>query len=66
VYVVVDELLIAGDHVPDIPSFERSGSVNNVPAQTGETCAKVGVVGRPTITVIVAVVAHCPRVGIKV
>ena len=27
---------------------------------------KVGVTGAPTLTVIVAVLAHCPAVGVKV
>jgi hypothetical protein len=36
-YVVVALLLIAGDHTPEIPSFEETGNVKTVPAQTGAT-----------------------------
>jgi hypothetical protein len=36
-YVVVTEVFIAGDHTPEIPSFEETGNVKTVPAQTGAT-----------------------------
>ena len=37
VYVVVDELLMAGDHVPVIPFVEVVFSVNVPPEQIGGT-----------------------------
>ncbi|MNE81237.1 hypothetical protein D3C80_1778700 [compost metagenome] len=59
-------LLIAGDHVPEIPLLEVAGSVNAVPAQTAATCVNVGVVCAFTVTVICAVVAHSPAAGVNV
>ena len=45
VYVVVAELFIAGDQVPEIPLFELVGNaLIVVPEQKGPTCVKVGVV----------------------
>jgi hypothetical protein len=66
VYVVVVVLFTAGDHVPVILLFEDVGSVNDPPLQIGATCVNVGTVGWFTVTVIVAVVAHWPAVGVNV
>ena len=66
VYVVVVVLFTAGDHVPEIPFNEEVGSVNGSPLQIGAICVNVGVTGWFTVTLIVAVVAHCPAVGEKV
>ena len=57
---------MAGNHEPIIPLFEVVGSVNDPPLQIAATCVKVGVAGWFTVTVIVAVVAHNPAVGVKV
>jgi hypothetical protein len=59
-------LFNAGDHVPFIPFNEAVGSVNDSPLQIGATWVNVGTVGWFTVTLIVAVVAHCPAVGVKV
>lgn len=45
---------------------EVVGSVNEPPEQMGATCVKVGVTLGFTVTVIIAVVAHRPAVGVKV
>jgi hypothetical protein len=66
VYVVVAVLLIAGDHVPVIALFAVVGRVNVPPLQIGATCVNVGVMFGSTVTDIVAVVAHCPAVGVNV
>jgi hypothetical protein len=66
VYEVVDVLLIGVVHDPVIPLFEVAGKVNVPPLQIGATCVKVGVTGVFTVTVIEAVVAHCPASGVKV
>ena len=66
VYVVVAILLIAGDHVPANPSREVFGSVSGSPVQIGVIVVKVGIVGLFTLTVIVALVAHNPGLGLKV
>jgi hypothetical protein len=66
VYVVVAVLLIAGDHVPVIPFVEVVGRVIVPPLHTGATCVNVGVTFGLTVTDIVAVVAHCPAVGVNV
>lgn len=67
VYVVVAVLFRAGDQVPAIPLLEVVGKAGIVaPAQTGATWLKVGTVLLPTVMVMVAVVAHCPAVGVKV
>jgi hypothetical protein len=58
VYVVVAVLLIAGDHDPVIPFVAVVGSMNVPPLHIGVTWVNVGVTGAPTLTVIVAVVAH--------
>jgi hypothetical protein len=59
-------LLIAGDHDPVNPFVAVVGSMNVPPLQIGDTCVNVGVVGELTVTVIVAVAAHCPAVGVNV
>ena len=60
-------LLIAGDHVPVIALFDVVGKVNEPPAQIAATCVNVGTTTPVlTVTVIVAVVAHCPVVGVNV
>ena len=60
-------LFKAGDHVPVIPLFEVVGNADKVaPEQIGATVVKVGVILELTVIVNVAVVAHCPAVGVKV
>jgi ATP-dependent protease HslVU (ClpYQ) peptidase subunit len=66
VYVVVVVLSIAGDHVPLILLFDGVGNVNEPPEQIAGIGSNVGVVPGVTVTVSVAVVAHCPAVGVKV
>jgi hypothetical protein len=66
VYVVVAVLLIAGDQVPVMALLDVVGSVNAPPLHIAATCVNVGVTGAPTFTVIVAVVAHNPAVGVNV
>jgi uncharacterized protein YcgI (DUF1989 family) len=66
VYVVVAVLLIAGDHVPMYPLLDVVGILSASPEQIVATCANVDVVGWLTVTVIVAVVAHCPAAGVNV
>jgi len=57
----------AGAHVPVIPLLEVVGSGASVaPEQIGATVLKVGVTLGLTVMVKVAVVAHCPAVGVKV
>ena len=57
----------AGDQDPVIPSLDVVGSALNVaPEQIGATALNVGVMFGLTTIVNVAVVAHCPAVGVKV
>ena len=57
----------AGDHEPVIPLLEVVGIGFNVPPeQIGATAVNVGVMFGLTTIVNVAVVAHCPAVGVKV
>ena len=63
---MVAVLFIAGDHVPVIPFVEVVGRVNVPPTQIGAIGLKVGVTDGFTVTLNVAVVAHCPAVGVKV
>ena len=64
---MVAVLFSAGDHVPLIPLVDVVGKGLKVaPAQTGATGAKVGVVLLFTAMVMVAMVAHCPAVGVNV
>ncbi len=63
---MVAVLFIAGDQVPVIPFVEEVGSVNVPPEQMGAIGLKVGVTDGFTVTLNVAVVAHCPKAGVKV
>ena len=57
----------AGDQEPVMPLFEVVGKADNVaPEQIGATAVNVGVIFGLTVIVNVAVVAHCPAVGVKV
>ena len=65
--MVVVVLSKAGAHVPVIPLLEVVGNAVSVaPEQIGATAVKVGVIFGLTVMVKVAVVAHCPAVGVKV
>jgi len=65
--VVVVVLSSAGAHVPVMPLLDVVGSGDNVaPEQIGATAVNVGVTFGLTVIVRVAVVAHCPAVGVKV
>jgi len=67
VYVVVAVLFSAGDQVPVMPLVDVVGKAANVvPEHIGATAAKAGVTLGFTVMVLVAVVAHCPAVGVKV
>ena len=59
-------MFAAGDHVPLMLLLDVVGSVNDVPEQSGPGFVKAGVTCGFTVTVIVAVVAHCPAVGVNV
>ena len=57
----------AGAQVPVIPLLDVAGNaVIVVPEQIGATAVKVGVILGLTVMVRVAVVAHCPTVGVNV
>ena len=57
----------AGDHAPVIPFNDVVGNGDNVaPEQIGATALNVGVTLLLTVIVNVAVVAHCPAVGVNV
>ena len=57
----------AGDQVPVIPLLDVVGNGDKVaPEQIGATAVNVGVIFGLTVIVNVAVVAHCPAVGVKV
>ena len=70
VYVPVAKLLtVAGDQTPVIgvvfvEFVGKTGAVS--PAQIAEIAANVGVIAWFTMTSSVAVVAHCPAVGVNV
>ncbi len=49
-----------------MPLSEVVGSEKLPPEQIGATGAKLGVTLGLIVTVIVAVVAHCPELGVKV
>jgi Flp pilus assembly pilin Flp len=67
VYVVVVVLSKAGDQVPVMPLLEVVGSADKVaPEHIGATAVNVGVMLELTTIVSVAVVAHCPALGVKV
>jgi hypothetical protein len=60
-------LFSAGDHEPVKPLFEVVGNGLKVaPEQIAATGVNVGVMFGLTVMVRVAVVAHCPAVGVKV
>ena len=60
-------LFSAGAHVPVIPLVEVVASGASVaPEQIGATALNVGVAFGLTVIVNVAVVAHCPAVGVNV
>jgi len=64
---VVAVLSNAGDHVPVVPLLDVVGNAVRVPpAHIGATALKVGVIFGLTVMVNVAVVAHCPAVGVNV
>ena len=57
----------AGAHVPVMPLVEVVGNGASVPPEhIGATAVNVGVMFGLTVIVKVAVVAHCPAVGVKV
>ena len=57
----------AGDQNPVIPLFEVVGKADKVaPEQIGVTAVNVGAILELTVIVNVAVVAHCPAVGVNV
>ena len=58
---------VAGLQVPVILLVDVSGNTGVVlPAHIAATCVNNGVILLFTVTVSVAVVAHCPAVGVKV
>jgi hypothetical protein len=64
---VVAVLSKEGDHEPVIPLLEVVGNADKVaPEQIGATAVNVGVIFGLTVIVNVAVVAHCPAVGVNV
>ena len=64
---MVAVLFKAGVQVPEIPLFEVVGSgVSVAPEHIDATALNVGVILGLTVIVSVAVVAHCPVVGVKV
>ena len=64
---MVAVLLRAGAQFPLIPFIEVVGRAERVvPEQIAATGVKVGVTFGLTVMVNVAVVAHCPAVGVKV
>jgi hypothetical protein len=46
--------------------LDEDGRESDPPLQIGAIWLNVGVTGAPTFTVIVAVLAHCPAVGVNV
>jgi hypothetical protein len=63
----VAALLSAGAQEPVIPLLEVVGNADKVaPEQMGATALNVGVMFGLTVIVNVAVVAHCPAVGVNV
>ena len=64
---MVAVLFSAGAQVPVIPLLEVVGSGDKVaPEQMGATALNVAVIFGLTVIVNVAVVAHCPAVGVNV
>ena len=68
VYVPVVVLsTVAGDHVPLIPLVEDAGSTGAAdPLQIAGIAVNIGVVCGLTVTVSVAVLAHCTAAGVNV
>jgi len=67
VYKVATVLFKAGLQVPEIPLMEVVGNGDNIaPEQIAGTGAKRGITFGFTVIVNVAIVAHCPAVGVKV
>jgi len=57
----------AGAQLPVMPLLEVVGNAVSVaPEQIGATAVNVGVIFGLTVIVSVAVVAHCPAVGVNV
>ena len=64
---MVAVLFRAGAQVPVIPLLEVVGNGDSVaPEHMGAIVLKVGVMFGLTVMVNVAVVAHCPAVGVNV
>ena len=59
-------LSTAGDQLPVMLLFDVAASVNDPPEQIAAIGSNAGVLAGFTFTVSVAVVAHCPAVGVKV
>ena len=60
-------LTVVGDHVPVTPFVEVVGKTGiTLPLHIGAIALKVGVTFGLTVTVKVAVVAHCPAFGVNV
>jgi hypothetical protein len=62
-------LIVAGLHVPVIPLVDVAGNEGTLPPlQTLNEVPKlnVGIFAAPTVTLNVAVVAHCPAAGVNV
>jgi hypothetical protein len=68
VYVVVAVLFTAGDQLPAIAGAFEDEAGNEIvpPEQIGAIWLNVVTVGWLTTTVVVAVVAHCPALGVNV
>jgi len=63
---VPDVFIVAGLHVPLMLLFDVVGSTGTVAFWHNDTiCVKVGVTAVRIVMSIVAVVAHCPAVGVK-
>ncbi len=59
--------MVDGFHVPVMPLFDVVGNAGGVAFWHREPiCVKVGVTFALTTMLIVAVVAHCPAVGVNV
>lgn len=65
--MVVAVLFRAGLHVPLIPLFEVVGKAARLaPEHIDATWAKAGITIGFTVMLMVAVVAHCPALGVNV
>ena len=63
---MVAVLFVFGVHVPVMLLVDVVGSEMVPPEQIGAMALKAGTTDAPTPTVIVAVEAHCPVLGVKV